>query len=75
MHAVLVVIHLFVAIGLISIPPTRCFLRWRRASRKQPFVPPSSEAAYARRFVAVELLLLVLLPFTAVLAARGVGML
>jgi putative membrane protein len=67
-------LSLFVAIGLISIPPTRCFLRWRRASRKQAFVPLSSEAAYARRFVAVELLLLILLPFTAVLAARGIGM-
>jgi putative membrane protein len=26
-------LSLFVAIALISIPPTRCFLRWRRARK------------------------------------------
>jgi putative membrane protein len=67
-------LSLFAAIGLISIPPTRCFLRWRRLSEKEPFVPHREEAAYARRFVVAELLLLACVPLTAVLAARGIGM-
>jgi putative membrane protein len=66
-------LSLFAAIALISIPPTRCFLRWRRASAKDDYIPHPGEVRYARRFVLAELLLLVLVPLTAVLAARGIG--
>lgn len=65
---------LFVAVGLISIPPTRCFLRWRRGAGRGPFVAPAHEAAYARRYVAIELVLLALIALAAVLMARGVGL-
>jgi putative membrane protein len=52
----------FVAIGLLSIPPTRRFLRWRNQQRKEPaFVPDASEIQAARRFLHFEALLLVLL--------------
>lgn len=67
-------LSLFAAIGLISIPPTRCFLRWRRASAERPYRPHAGEARYARRFVLAELLLLGLVPLAAVLAARGIGL-
>lgn len=67
-------LSLFAAIGLISIPPTRCFLRWRRASAEPTYSPHPGEVIYARRFVLAELLLLVLIPLTAVLAARGIGL-
>jgi putative membrane protein len=64
---------LFVAIGLISIPPTRRFLRWRRAAIEAGSVPHPAEVALAGRYVAVELALLACIPLAAVLAARGVG--
>lgn len=64
---------LFVAIGLISIPPTRRFLRWRRAAIEAGSVPHPAEVALAGRYVAVELALLACIPLAAVLAARGIG--
>ena len=63
---------LFVAIGLISITPTRYFLRWRREG-PEGAAPPAAEAAHVRRFVAVELVLAAFLPLAAVLMARGIG--
>ena len=58
----------FVAIGIISIGPTRAFLRWRRAEH----VPADAVRSVAR-IVAIELALLALVPLAAVLLARGVG--
>jgi len=65
---------LFTAVGLISIPPTRRFLRWRRAALSTSSVPQPEEVRFARRYVAAELGLLALIPLAAVLAARGIGM-
>ncbi|HZP94238.1 MAG TPA: DUF2214 family protein [Burkholderiales bacterium] len=62
---------LFVAIGLISITPTRYFLRWRREAPEGG--APAAETAYVRRFVAVEIVLAAFLPLAAVLMARGIG--
>jgi putative membrane protein len=64
---------LFVAIGLISIPPTMRFLRWRRAALSTGISPPAEEVAFARRYVVAELVLLAFIPLAAVLAARGIG--
>jgi putative membrane protein len=64
---------LFVAVGLISIPPTRRFLHWRRSVLSAGSAPPPEEVQFARRYVAAELALLALIPLTAVLAARGIG--
>jgi len=61
-------IGLFVAVGIISIGPTRAFLRWRRAEH----VPADAVRSVAR-IVAIELALLALVPLAAVLLARGVG--
>ncbi len=64
---------LFVAIGLISIPPTMRFLSWRRAALSSGNAPRPEEVALARRYVAAEIGLLALVPLAAVLAARGIG--
>jgi putative membrane protein len=67
-------IVLFVAIGLLSIRPTRAFVAWRRALNANG-VPALSEdqAASLRRVVHIELALLLLLILCAALMARGVG--
>jgi putative membrane protein len=65
-------IGLFVLVGLLSILPTRAFLRWRRASRNDPASRvPETEWRSVRRWVAVELHLIALIPLAAVLMSRG----
>jgi putative membrane protein len=65
---------LFVAVGLLSIPPTLRFIRWRRALTAQPaFVPDPAELSGTRRLVFIELHLLALIPLAAVFMARGLG--
>lgn len=63
---------LFVAIGLISIAPTRYMLRWRRDAIAS-ILPPPEEVAHVRRYVIAELAMFILIPLFAVLAARGIG--
>jgi putative membrane protein len=59
----------FVAIGLLSIPPTLAFLKWRRTSTL-----PTDEAVHqARRFLWIEVALFPLLPAFAAAMARGYG--
>lgn len=65
---------LFVAVGLISIPPTMQYLRWMRALKSgAAHVAPDYEAVRARRYVFAELLLFALIPLMAVMMARGIG--
>ena len=65
-------ITLFVLVGLLSILPTRAFLRWRRARRADPdWRVPEVEWRAARRWILVELHLLALIPLAAVIMARG----
>lgn len=65
-------IGLFVLVGLLSIQPTRAFLRWRRARRSDPASRvPETEWRRARRWVAVELHLIALIPLAAVVMSRG----
>jgi putative membrane protein len=65
---------LFVAIALISIPPTMRYLRWRRAALDAGSAPHPADVTLARRYVVAELVLLAFIPLTAVLAARGIGL-
>ncbi len=59
----------FLAIGLLSIPPTVRFIVWRRAG-----VNPSDDAVAAvRRYLYVEVALFALLPAFAAAMARGYG--
>lgn len=65
-------VGLFVLVGLLSIVPTRAFLRWRRnASGETAYRVPADEWARARRIVLIELHLLALIPLAAVVMARG----
>jgi putative membrane protein len=59
----------FAVIGLLSIPPTLAFLKWRRKS-----VSPTHEAvARVRRYLWFEVMLFALLPAFAAVMARGYG--
>src|SRR5215831_9120252 len=59
----------FAVIGLLSIPPTLAFLKWRRKS-----VSPTHEAvARVRRYLWLEVMLFALLPAFAAVMARGYG--
>ena len=65
---------LFVAVGLLSIGPTRAFLRWRRALRGDAgYTVPAAEIARQRKAVMVELHLAAFIPLAAVVMARGMG--
>lgn len=65
-------VGLFVLVGLMSIAPTRAFLRWRRnASGEAGYRVPADEWSRARRIVLIELHLLALIPLAAVVMARG----
>jgi putative membrane protein len=60
----------FLVIGLLSIPPTISYVKWKKAG-----IAPSDEAvAKARRFLLLEALLFAPLLFFAAAMARGDGM-
>jgi putative membrane protein len=65
---------MFAAIGLISIIPTRAFIRWVKAiAADANFTPPEAEVKRARRMVMIEAHLVTLLLLFASLMARGIG--
>ena len=59
----------FAGIGLLSVPPTIVFIRWRKAG----VVPDDAGIGKARRYLHVELTLFVLLLIFAAAMARGYG--
>jgi len=64
----------FLLIALVSVWPTRVFLRWRRAAAADPaFRPAAKEWRQVRVFLMLELHLIALIPLLAVLMARGIG--
>lgn len=64
----------FALIGLISIAPTRAFMRWVKAAQAATdFAVPEGEAKRVRRLVMVELHGLALVVLFAALMARGIG--
>lgn len=64
----------FAIIGLISIAPTRTFIRWvKQAGKDDGFAVSEAETKRVRRLVMIELHLLALLPLFAALMARGIG--
>jgi putative membrane protein len=66
---------LFVAVGLISIPPARQFIRWNRAlAAGEGRVLTDAQIESVRRYLLLELALLALIPLCAALVARGVGL-
>ena len=64
---------LFVFIGILSIFPTRRFLRWRQALRAAGALPTEAEIAKTRKLVMIQAHLLALIPLAAVFLARGFG--
>jgi putative membrane protein len=64
---------LFAAVGLLSLPPTLQFLRWRRALRAGGPAPENWQVARASLYIKAELALFALIPLMAVLMARGIG--
>lgn len=66
---------LFVAVGLISIPPTMQFLRWQRGlASGASSVAADYQVLRARRHILAELILFAFIPLMATLMARGIGM-
>jgi putative membrane protein len=59
----------FVLIGLLSIPPTVAYIRWRKAGAALT----DAQVAGVRRFLWAELALFALLPVFAAAMARGYG--
>jgi putative membrane protein len=59
----------FAAIGLLSLPPTFAFIRWRKSGA----APDDSDIRAVKRYLHVELALFVLLPIFAAAMARGYG--
>jgi putative membrane protein len=59
----------FVVIGLLSIPPTLAYIRWRRSGA----APDDAQVAAARRWLWAEMILFAFLPAFAAAMARGYG--
>ena len=65
-------VTLFVIVGLISIAPTRAFIRWRKALDANGALPAEAEVRKVRKLIMVQAHLVMLIPLAAVLLARGV---
>ena len=62
------------AVALVSIQPTILGVRWRQAvDRDATFTPPATDISAIRRNLAIELVVLPLIPISAALMARGIG--
>jgi putative membrane protein len=59
----------FAAIGVLSLPPTFAFIRWRKSG----VLPGESEIRTVRRYLHAELALFIFLPIFAAAMARGYG--
>jgi putative membrane protein len=59
----------FAAIGILSLPPTLAFIRWRKTRA----VPSDSDVLKVRRYLHAELAIFILLPVFAAAMARGYG--
>ncbi|HEY3951345.1 DUF2214 family protein [Phenylobacterium sp.] len=59
----------FVVVGLLSIPPTVAYIRWRRAGQ----APSDAQVAGVRRWLLAELVLFAFIPAFAAAMARGYG--
>ncbi|MCX5495014.1 DUF2214 family protein [Kaistia dalseonensis] len=71
-HSFWAKIACFAAIGLLSIPPTRRILAWRRRAESEPgFMPAPAEIAGARRYLHIEATIFLLIPIFAAAMARG----
>jgi putative membrane protein len=66
---------LFVAVGLISIPPTLQYLGWLRGVKSGTAnVAADYQVRRVRRYLLAELIVFAFIPLMAALMARGIGM-
>ena len=66
---------LFLLIGILSVPPTLEYIRWRKALRANPADLPSASAVQdTRKLIHIQFGLLFLLPILAAMMARGIGL-
>ena len=64
----------FVAMGAVSVIPTRGYIGWRKAyAADQNFNPPADEIRRLRGFLFIEVGLVALVPIFAAAMARGYG--
>ena len=61
----------FLAMGLLTVPPTLAIRRWLKAG--QDYVVPAEEISANRRFIYLQTGVLVLIPIFAAAMARGYG--
>ncbi len=67
-------IALFIAVALLSVPPTMRFGRWARSAlQDKAFSPDDAEVRAVRRFLHLEAGVLALIPIAAAAMARGFG--
>ena len=67
-------IAMFAVIGLLSIAPTRTFMRWTKSfNADSNFTPPEAQVKSIKRYVMIEVHLIALLLLFASLMARGIG--
>ena len=65
----------FLIVGLLSVPPTIAYIRWRNALKSDPsFLPAPQAIASTRRFLWLEVGFFALIPVFAAAMARGYGM-
>lgn len=65
----------FLAMGLLSIPPTIAILRWRKAAEAETnYAVPAEDIRAARRFVHAEAAALALIPLFAAFIPRTYGL-
>jgi putative membrane protein len=64
---------LFVLVGLLSIPPTIRFIRWRRTLAATGGLPSADEVRATRKLVMVQAHIVPIIPLAAVFLARGFG--
>jgi putative membrane protein len=64
----------FLLVGLLSIVPTRAFLRWsKRATADPADLPSGPEIRTVRTWMHLETTVLILIPVIAAALARGIG--
>jgi putative membrane protein len=66
-------IAFFAGTGLVSIIPTICFSRWKRALKATHSLPTNKQWVRVRRLVTLELHLLAPVMVFAAIMARGIG--
>lgn len=65
-------VTLFVLMGLLSIKPTRAFIRWRKQVDADGTLPSGADVRRVRRLIMVQAHIVVLIPLAATMLARGI---